>query len=96
MILIIGKNHDNFKTIIIWQTRIRIFSNIFSEKVRKIGDYLGIDWTIIYFNQFKLGVNIEFEYGDINPVTDVIAGPDSSLTSELTTGKIALAHLCPV
>ena len=70
--------------------------SISTDLARKVGDLLSIDWNKIDFDQFHKGINIEFEHGDINPVTDVIAGPDSSLSSELSAGKIALAHLTEI
>jgi hypothetical protein len=66
---------------------------ISTELARQVGDLLAINWDQVDFDQFHKGINIEFEHGDVNSVTDVIAGPDSSLSSELTAGKIALAHI---
>ena len=58
-----------------------------SEQAREIGDKLGIDWTHINLNQFRMGLDVELEHGLIDPSTDV-TGDDPILT-----GKIALAHL---
>jgi hypothetical protein len=57
------------------------------EEAKRIGDRLGIDWTVIPLEEFRVGLSIELEHGTHDPETDV-TGDD-----ELTTGKIALAHL---
>ena len=57
------------------------------EKVREIGNKLGIDWSRFNEEQFRMGLDIELEHGLIDPSTDV-TGNDPILT-----GKIALAHL---
>jgi hypothetical protein len=58
-----------------------------TEQAREVGDKLGIDWTRINLNQFRMGLDVELEHGLIKPSTDV-TGDDPILT-----GKIALAHL---
>jgi hypothetical protein len=66
---------------------------ISTELARQVGDLLAINWDQVDFDQFHKGINIEFEHGDVNAVTDVIAGPDNLLTSKLIAAKIALAHI---
>jgi hypothetical protein len=58
-----------------------------TEQAREVGDTLGIDWTRLNLNQFRMGLDVELEHGLIEPSTDV-TGDDPILT-----GKIALAHL---
>lgn len=58
-----------------------------TEQAREVGDTLGIDWTRLNLNQFRMGLDVELEHGLIDPTTDV-TGDDPILT-----GKIALAHL---
>jgi hypothetical protein len=58
-----------------------------SEEARRIGAILGIDWTAIDLDQFRRGLEVEFEHGAHDPETDV-TGDDP-----LLTGKIAWAHL---
>ena len=58
-----------------------------TEQARAIGDTLGIDWSHIELEQFRMGMNVELEHGVRDPATDV-TGDDAVLT-----GKIALAHL---
>jgi len=61
--------------------------HITTEQAREVGDKLGIDWTRLNLNQFRMGLDVELEHGLVNPSTDV-TGDDPILT-----GKIALAHL---
>lgn len=51
------------------------------------GKRLGIKWDKFSVEQFKIGMEVEFEHGTISPATNV------SNDCLLTTGKIALAHL---
>jgi hypothetical protein len=60
---------------------------ISAEEARKIGEELGILWDKFDIDQFRRGVNVEFEHGTIDPETNV------TNDDLLTTGKIALAHL---
>ena len=62
----------------------RIFS---AEEARRIGDKIGINWTEVDLEQFRMGLEVELEHGVRNVVTNV-TGDDLVLT-----GKIALAHL---
>ena len=58
-----------------------------SEEARRIGDEIGVDWSRFDVEQFRAGLDVEFEHGSHDPQTDV-TGDDPILT-----GKIALAHL---
>jgi hypothetical protein len=63
---------------------------IFSaEDARRIGERIGIDWSTARFDvdQFRMGLGVELEHGRRDPATNV------SDDDELTTGRIALAHL---
>jgi len=62
----------------------RIFS---PADARAVGDRLGVDWDRVDLEQFRMGMEVEFEHGVRNVVTNVTIG-DLRLT-----GKIALAHL---
>jgi len=57
------------------------------EEARKIGDDLGIDWTKIDFEQFRMGLEVELEHGSVDPRTNV------TNSDPILTGKIAWAHL---
>jgi Protein of unknown function (DUF5661) len=62
----------------------------FSEdKAHAIGETIGIDWATSRFDvaQFQKGLEVELEHGIRDPATNV------SDDDEITTGKIALAHL---
>ena len=54
---------------------------------KNVGDRLGVDWSSIELEQFRRGLEFEFEHGKQSPDTD-ITGDDP-----LVTGKIAWAHL---
>ena len=61
---------------------------IISEKeARRIGKELGIDWSTIDFEQFKMGLEVELEHGKVDPKTNV------TNDDPILTGKIAWAHL---
>ena len=57
------------------------------DEARRIGDSLGIDWSYVDLEQFRMGLLVELEHGTRDPETNV-TNDDLSLT-----GKIALAHL---
>jgi hypothetical protein len=62
----------------------------FSEaEARAIGERIGIDWQRSRFDveQFRMGLEVELEHGRRDPATNV------SDDDEITTGKIAWAHL---
>ena len=58
-----------------------------AEEARDIGSTLKIDWTKVDLEQFRHGLEIEFEHGARDPETNV-TNDDLVLT-----GRIAWAHL---
>lgn len=60
-----------------------------TDDARRIGEGIGIDWSRSAFDaeQFRMGLEVELEHGRRDPATNV------SDDDELTTGKIARAHL---
>jgi hypothetical protein len=57
------------------------------EEARRVGDQIGVDWDRFDLEQFRAGMDVEYEHGSHDPQTDV-TGDDP-----ITTGKIALAHM---
>jgi hypothetical protein len=57
------------------------------EEARRVGDRIGVDWDRFDLEQFRAGMDVEYEHGSHDPQTDV-TGDDP-----VTTGKIALAHM---
>jgi hypothetical protein len=57
------------------------------EEARRVGDAIGVDWNRFDLEQFRAGMDVEYEHGSHDPQTDV-TGDDP-----IVTGKIALAHL---
>ncbi len=59
------------------------------QQAREIGERIGIDWSSAKFDveQFRMGLDVELEHGRQDSNTNV------SDDDEVTTGKIALAHL---
>ena len=57
------------------------------EDAKRIGESLGIDWTKFDIEQFRMGLDVELEHGSRELSTNV------TNDDEITTGKIALAHL---
>lgn len=58
-----------------------------ADEANRIGDTLGINWAKIDPDQFRRGLEVEFEHGTYDPDTNV-TNDDMVLT-----GKIAWAHL---
>ena len=61
--------------------------NFTAEEAKKVGELLGVNWGKFDIEQFRMGMDVELEHGTIDPNTNV------TNDDELTTGKIALAHL---
>jgi hypothetical protein len=57
------------------------------EEARRVGDEIGVDWERLDLEQFRAGMDVEYEHGSHDPQTDV-TGDDPVIT-----GKIALAHM---
>jgi hypothetical protein len=60
-----------------------------ADEAHRIGERIGIDWSSARFDpeQFRMGLEVELEHGRRDPATNV------SDDDEITTGKIAWAHL---
>ena len=58
-----------------------------TDEAWRIGDALGLNWTVIALEQFRRGLEVEFEHGSRDPETNV------TNDDPLLTGKIAWAHL---
>lgn len=57
------------------------------DQAKKIGTTIGIDWSKVDLEEFRMGLAVELEHGSHDPETDVI-GSDEQLA-----GKIVWAHL---
>ena len=57
------------------------------DEARNIGATLGIDWAKVDLEQFRRGLEVEFEHGARDPETNV------TNDDPVLTGKIAWAHL---
>lgn len=71
------------------QTVLMEQSTFTAQQARHIGERIGIDWSSSRFDveQFRMGLDVELEHGRRDPSTNV------SDDDEITTGKIARAHL---
>jgi len=58
-----------------------------TEEARGVGDEIGVDWTRFDLEQFRAGMDVEFEHGSHDPQTNVTDD------DPVMTGKIALAHM---
>ncbi len=58
-----------------------------SEEAQRVGDEIGVDWNRFDLEQFRRGMDVEFEHGSHDPQTDV------THDDPIVTGKIALAHM---
>ena len=59
------------------------------DEARSIGEQIGIEWDAAPFDveQFRIGMEVEFEHGSHDPRTNVTDD------DPVITGKIAWAHL---
>ena len=57
------------------------------EEAQRVGDAIGVDWSLVDLEQFRAGMDVEFEHGSHDPQTDV------THDDPIVTGKIALAHM---
>ena len=57
------------------------------QEAREVGMQLGLDWTQIDLEQFRRGLEVELEHGEIDLETNVTGD------NLVVTGKIAWAHL---
>jgi hypothetical protein len=57
------------------------------EEAREIGDQIGVEWSVIPIEAFRVGLSVELEHGSHDPQTNVTNDDPTA------TGKIALAHL---
>ena len=58
-----------------------------NDDAKRIGDSLSVDWTKFDVEQFRMGLDVELEHG-VRELSTNVTNDD-----EITTGKIALAHL---
>ena len=58
-----------------------------TEEAQRVGDEIGVDWDRFDLEQFRQGMDVEFEHGSHDPQTDV------THDDPIVTGKIALAHM---
>lgn len=58
-----------------------------TQEARHIGEQIGIDFSTVDLEQFRLGLAVELEHGAHDPITNV------TNDDPLVTGKIAWAHL---
>lgn len=58
-----------------------------TDEAKRVGEALGVDWSLFTVEQFKRGMDVELEHGSHDSNTNV------SNNDPLITGKIALVHL---
>lgn len=56
-------------------------------EAKHIGEQIGVDFSTVDLEQFRLGLAVELEHGARDPITNV------TNDDPLITGKIAWAHL---
>ena len=57
------------------------------EEAQRVGDAIGVNWEIYDIEQFRVGMDVEYEHGSHDLQTDV------TNDDPIVTGRIALAHL---
>jgi hypothetical protein len=57
------------------------------EEAKRVGDTIGVDWDRFDLEQFRAGMDVEYEHGSHDPQTNV------TQDDPIVTGKIALAHM---
>ena len=58
-----------------------------TDEAKRVGDEIGVDWDRFDLEQFRAGMDVEFEHGSHDPQTNV------TNDDPIVTGKIALAHM---
>ena len=58
-----------------------------TDEAKRVGNEIGVDWSRFDLEQFRFGMDVEYEHGSHDPQT-VVKHDDPILT-----GKIALAHM---
>jgi len=58
-----------------------------TDEARRVGDEIGVDWNRFDLEQFRAGMDVEYEHGRHDPQTNVTDD------DPIVTGKIALAHM---
>ena len=58
-----------------------------TDEALRVGNAIGVDWNRFDLEQFRAGMDVEFEHGAHDPQTDV------THDDPIITGKIALAHM---
>ena len=58
-----------------------------TEEAKRVGDTIGVDWDRFDLEQFRTGMDVEYEHGRHDPQTNV------THDDPIVTGKIALAHM---
>jgi len=58
------------------------------EEAMKIGEQIGLDWSLVDLEQFRLGLAVELEHGSLWGDTTNVTKDDP-----LITGRIVWAHL---
>jgi hypothetical protein len=69
------------------EVAMKSYNRFTADEARRIGDTVGVDWSQVDIEQFRIGLEVELEHGSRDPATDV------THDDPLLTGKIALAHL---
>ena len=57
------------------------------DEAQRVASIIGVDWRTFDVDQFRRGMDVEFEHGSQDSQTDV------THDDPVITGKIALAHL---
>ncbi len=65
----------------------RPFPHFTSDEAETIAETLGVDLGEFGLEQFRMGLDIELEHGQVDPVTDI------THNDPILTGRIVLAHL---
>lgn len=63
------------------------FKKFTADEAKEIGNSIGINWSQVNLEEFRMGLTVELEHGSHDPETNVI-NDDPQLA-----GKIAWAHL---
>jgi hypothetical protein len=58
-----------------------------TEEAQRVGDAIGVDWERFDLEEFRSGMDVEYEHGSHDPQTNV------TNDDPVVTGKIALAHM---
>lgn len=58
------------------------------EEARRVGDAIGVDWNRFDLDEFRMGMDVEFEHRSHDPVTSKDAAPSSRVSRQIPVSAL--------